>query len=373
MTDLDRFRAVVNFDVPDYWPILRLYGLGGVYPRGREKLVREGMPASVNDLFTWCDYWGLLTVLDAKPIGVNAPGIKEERGVEGDFEFVRYETGALTRQVIDNANAYSMPDFQEFHVRDRGSWDLYKKLITPRGKDLRRLDEQVERLKHRTKPLCMKVGGTWGVVRNFMGPVQAMMVIYEAPELLKDIIDHLLWIQEEFAFPVIKALRPEILFTFEDLSYKNGMLISPSDFKTFCGDYYRRVAEVGRECGALLLIVDSDGKVDEFCKVLEELGFNGCCPMEQVCGNEVAEYRKQQPRFIYAGGVEKGIVNTGDRRDIDAYLRAVIPTRLEGRGYFPMFDHRLQPMADFKRLCQCMTVLHEICGCKAGSFPRQEP
>jgi len=372
MNDLERFKAVVTFAEPDYWPILRLHGLGGVYPPGRVKLIREGMPDTVNDLFSWCDYWGLLTVVDAQPLGVGVPGLREERRIEGEFEFIKYETGAFTRQVVNNDNTYSMPDFVAFHVRDRESWEFYKTRITPTGKDLRRIEQQLEKYRNRTRPLCMKVGGSWGVVRNFMGPERALTMIYDDPELLKDIIDHLLWIQEEFAFPVIRALRPEVLHTFEDICYKNGMMISPGDFKTFCGHYYRRIAEVGRNCGAILLNVDSDGKVDEFCRVLEELGFNGCCPMEQACGNDVAQYRKQQPRFIFAGGVEKGIVNTGDKRDINELLHSTMPERLKGGGYFPMFDHRLQPMVDFKKLCQCMTVLHEICGSATGTFPRSD-
>lgn len=372
-SELERFKAVVHFEKPDYWPLVTVGGLGYIHAGGLAKLHREGLPPAVNDLETWCRYWGQCTFDFAASIAADAPGIKEERWVEGDFEFIRYETGALTRQVVNNDLAYSMPDFQEFHVRDMASWQKYRDLITPRRKLLGELDRMAARFRGRTRPLRVHAGGTWGHIRNEMGPEKALLALYDMPDVVRESMAHKMWVFEEFTLPVIERLRPEVISMGEDFCYNHGMLISPRHFREFCAPYYRRVAEVGRDCGVDLMIVDCDGKVDEFVALLDEVGFNGCWPLEQVCGNDLFEYRRRYPRFILAGGIEKEIANTGNGPAIRRELYPKIPRMLESGGYFPMFDHGLQVGVGFRELRQCMTLLHQICGSEhLGEFPRAQ-
>lgn len=171
--------------------------------------------------------------------------------------------------------------------------------------------------------------------------------------------------------PVMERYRPEVVSMWEDFGYNHGLLISPDTFRTLCAPHYRRVAEVARDCGAALLIVDSDGKVDEYCLLLEEVSFNGCWPMEQVCGNDLLAYRQRQPRFVFAGGIEKEIVNTGNGARIESELVPRIPQLLEHGDFLPMFYHALQTTVGFAELCRCMTRLHQICGSEhLGAFPR---
>lgn len=372
MTELERFKSVVNFEKPDFYPLVTMGGLGYIHKAGLAKLHREGLPGSVDDIESWCRFWGQHTFDGVGSIAADAPGIGEEKWQEGDFEFIRYETGALTRQVVDNDLTYSMPDFQEFHVRDRASWEKYRDLVTPRRRADEKLDEWASGFRNRARPLAVGAGGTWGVIRNEMGPERALFAMYDMPDVVQESMDHKMWFFEEFIVPVIECLRPEIITMWEDFCYNHGMLISPAHFREFCAPYYRRVAEVGRDCSVDLMIVDCDGKVDEFCLLLEEVGFNGCWPLEQVCGNNLLEYRRKQPQFIFAGGIEKEVANTGNVHLLEGELFPKIPGMLEQGGFFPMFDHALQTEAGFDELCRCMTLLHDICGSPdLGEFPRR--
>jgi hypothetical protein len=369
MTELERFLAVVHFEKPDYWPQINVGGLGYVHQGGLLKLHQEGLPQHVNNLESWLTYWGQCGFEDVGGIGRDAPGIRTERWTEGAFEFLRSETGALTRQVVNNDLAYSMPEFIEFDVRDRASWERFRDLSTPRRKAA--VEEQAARLDGRTRPARVGGGSTWGTVRSWMGPERALFALYDDPGLVREMIEWQTWMFDEFTVPVIERYRPEILSGWEDFCYNHGMLLSPAMFRDLCAPHYRRVAEVGRDCGAELLIVDSDGKVDEYCLLLEELGFNGCWPMEQVCGNDLLAYRERQPGFVFAGGIEKEICNTGNGNRIEPELLPKIPAMLGKGGYFPMFDHALQTEVGFAELCRCMTLLHEICGSEhLGEFPR---
>lgn len=373
MNEIERFKAVVRSEEPDYWPLLAAHALGTPHKGGMLKLHGEGLPEYVTDIPSWCRYWGECTFDRVGSIGVGAPGIKQEWRVEGEFEILEYETGARTRQVINNDTTYSMPDFEEFHVRDRASWERYKDLVSPRGKDENLLKQWEEQYRDRTRPLAVHCGGTWGQVRNDMGPERALFAIYDEPDLVRDMIAHMLEGLEEYVFPVIEALRPEIITMWEDFCYNHGMLISPDAFREICAPYYRRVAEVARNCGTELIFVDCDGKVDEFVQLLGEVGVNGLMPMEQVCGNDPVLYRKNVPGFVFLGGIEKEIASTGNARRIESELVPAVEQMLSIRGCFPMFDHALSTNVGFEEHCRCMTRLHEICGSAhldLGDFPR---
>lgn len=373
VNELERFLAVVEFGEVDYWPLFAAHALGTPHSGGLLKLHREGLPEWVNDIETWCKYWGECTFDRAGSLGVDAPGVSREIRVEGQFEIVEYETGARTRQVLNNDLTYSMPDFQVFHVRDRKSWELYKDINTPRRKDHAQLDSWKEQFGNRIRPLGVDCGGTWGRVRNDMGPERALLALYDSPDLVRDMIAHMLWVQEEFVFPVIEELRPEIITMWEDFCYNHGMLISPSAFREYCAPYYRRVSEIAKDCGAKLLFVDSDGKVEEFIDLLDEVGFNGLMPMEQVCGNDPLQYRRRRPEFIFMGGIEKELASTGNEGRIEDELEPAVRRMLEAKGCLPMFDHALSTNVGFMEHCRCMTLLHELCGSDKlhlGEFPR---
>jgi len=370
MTELERFLAVVRFEKPDYWPLINAAGLGYVHKGGLIKLYGEGLPERVSDLEAWLTYWGQCGFEDLAAIGRDAPGIKSESWVEGEYEFIRRETGSLTRQVIDNDVAYCMPEFIEFDVRDRASWERFRDLSMPRAKA--DVEEQAAQLDNRTRPLRASAGSTWGTVRSWMGPERALLAVYDDPDLVREMIEWQTLVFDEYMAPAIERYRPKVISMWEDFCYNHAMLISPKTFRELCVPHYRHVVEVGRDCGAELLIVDSDGKVDEYCLLLEEVGFNGCWPMEQVCGNDLLAYRERQPNFIFAGGVEKEVCNTGNAARIEPELFPRVPKMLEKSGFFPMFDHALQTDVGFDELCRCMTLLHQICGSEhLGEFPRR--
>ncbi len=79
------------------------------------------------DLTGWQKYWGTASplMLDFYP-AEPAQGIAFEKRIEEGFEIIEYESGARTRQVLDNDITYSMPDFQVYPVRDRASWKFYR-------------------------------------------------------------------------------------------------------------------------------------------------------------------------------------------------------------------------------------------------------
>jgi len=388
MNDRERFLAVVRGEPVDYVPVFGFTGAPGVSAgcmrKTYDRLRATGMPdvggcwdadGATPDLEGWYRYWGTtgpltLDFFPAEP----ARGIGSERRVEGEFEIIEYETGARTRQVLDNDITYSMPDFQAYHVRDRASWKRYRELVTPGAPwSAQRIDAACGKYDGRTRPLVVSVGSTWGMIREIMGPETASTVLYDDPALVREIIEWQDWRRRTYLFPLIERVRPEALQADEDNCYKNGMLISPRHFVELCAPSYREISRVAEACGVAMVAVDSDGNTTELIPLLVECGVNALYPFEAKAGNDLALLRSRFPGFVFIGWLEKEVLNEGNEALIRTELTAKVPGLLERGRYFPNGDHGIQPLATFPGLCMFMTLLHELTGNPEGAYPRMQP
>ena len=389
MNNIERFEAVVHGEAPDYIPIFAFPGAPGMswgcMRKTHDRLVATGMPAAVGGVYGaghsapkeegWFRYWG--TVGPIGPgfgLGRGARGFETRRRIEGEFEIVESESGAVTRQVIDNDATYSMPEFIAYPVRDRASWEFYRKRMTPAGTmPADEFEERCRTFDRRQRPLVVGAGSTYGFIRGLMGPERASLMFFDDPQLVHDMLAWRLEQTRTHTFPMIERLRPEIVGVGEDLCYNHGMLLSPATFDEFCGDYYREVCGAARDCDVGLVAVDTDGNLMEFADVAVSYGVNGLYPCEVKAGNDLFALRERHPDLVLFGWLEKETVNEGNEVAIEPELRTKAPPLLEKRRYFPNGDHGLQPLVTFENLCRFMTLLHELTGNPEGEFPRLDP
>lgn len=389
MNDLDRFKALCRFEKPDYVPLFGFPGApgmsGGCMRKTHERLVETGMPEWVDGCIrlgqpgtaqTWERYWGTTSPqgVGVFPADHHGKGIKHETRIEGEWEFIEAETGALTRQVLENDVTYSMPEFIRYHVRDRKSWEFYRERTTPGDRwSAERIDQACRPYDEHDRPLCVSVGSTFGLLRGLMGPYAASTVLYDDPALVREILDWQTWLFETYTVPLIERVRPEILQSGEDCCFNHGMLLSPRHFQEFCAPFYRRVGEVARDCGVDMVALDTDGNAMELVGIVESCGVNAIFPFEVKAGNDLFALREEHPRFLLLGWLEKETVNEGNERLIEPEIRRKVPPLLAKGGYFPNGDHGIQPLVTFDNLCKFMTLLHEVCGNPEGEFPRTHP
>lgn len=387
MTDRERFIAAATGQEPDYVPIFGFPGAPGM-SRGcmrktHQHLVETGMPAHVGGRYeggrcgeveSWYRYWGT-----TGPIGLDfslawgAQGFETARRREGDYVVIESENGSVTREVIDNDATYSMPEHRVYPVRDRESWEFYRKRTEPRefmsGEEMER---NCRRFDEREGPRVIGAGGTFGRVRSLMGTEAASLALYDDPGLVHEIIDSFREHNRRYVFPLIERLRPEIVACWEDIGYKTSMLLSPEQFREFCAPLYREVAECARACDASVLTVDSDGCAMELVPLLVECGFNSLHPFEAGANNDLFVLRERFPELVMFGWLEKGVINEGKEHLIEPEIRTKVPPLLETGRYFPNGDHGIQPPATFGNLRRFMTILHEVCGNPEGEFRRME-
>ena len=386
MNDRERFEAICCGDQPDYIPIYGFPGAPGMsrgcMKKTHDRLVATGMPPHIGgvynlgsggrDVESWKRYWGTTDPIGCGvSLGQGAQGFGVTTRIEDGFEVIESESGAVTRQVIDNDITYSMPEYVEFAVRDRESWEFWKQRMTPAAS--MPLEEMRERLRpyaDRERPLVVSGGGGYGFLRGLLGPERLSFTFFDDPELIRDMMDWRLQRTREDLFPVIEAARPEIVQMGEDLCYNHGMLLSPEQFHEFCGQYYQEVCDFARSCGTLLIAVDTDGNLMEFAEVATSYGVNGLYPCEVKAGNDLFELRRDYPELVLFGWLEKEVVNEGNESHIRDEIESKVPPLLKSRRYFPNGDHGIQPPATFGGMCEFMTILHEACGNPEGEFSR---
>ena len=388
MNNRERFKKIINFEAADYIPIFGFPGAAGVsrsyWTTIRKRLVDTGMPAHVGSAMqngsnvenyeSWNRYWGTTGPIECDiGLGRGVKGFDENRRVEGDFEIIESESGAVTRQVIDNDNTYSMPEFIVYPVRDRKSWEFYRERMTPSEvTPLKDYGKLYKRYEMREAPLYINVEGPYHFIRQLMGTEGISLAFYNEPELIHSMVSWNLEQARKCIFPVIERLKPEIVAMNEDICYNHGMLLSPAHFREFAGVQYREVCDLTRACGMDLVAVDTDGNAMEYVSLARSYGVNGFYPFEVKAGNDLFVLRERFPDLVLFGWLEKEVVNEGNEDKIEPEIMSKVPFLIKKGGYFPNADHSLQPLVTFDNLCKFMTVLHDVCGNPEGDFPRRK-
>lgn len=385
MTPRERFLAVVRNEPVDYVPIFGFPGAPGMslgcMKNTHDNLVATGMPEDVGgrmenwclrDAEGWQRYWGTTTCASVD-FGLARGGqwFKEDVRVEDGYEIHECESGAVTRQLIDNANTYTMPEFVSYAVRDRASWEFYRDRTDPTGCMSREeMEENAKRFDDRDQPLAIGAGSTYGSIRGLMGPERASTMFYDDPGLVHEIMARALKHVREYTFPLIERIRPEIVAMGEDLCYNHGMLLSPAQFDEFFGEYYQEVCDCAFANGVAMVAIDTDGNAMEFTGLAASHGVNAIYPYEVKAGNDLFKLREELPEFVLLGWLEKEVVNEGNEHMIENEIMSKVPPLLEKGRYFPNGDHGIQPMVTFDGMRRFMTLLHEVTNNPEGDFPR---
>jgi len=67
-----------------------------------------------------------------------------------------------------------------------------------------------------------------------------------------------------------------------------------------------------RRAGVPVIVMDSDGNLDEFAEIYRQAGFNAICPIEVAAGNDLLKMRRRfGKRLALQGGFDKRILTRG--------------------------------------------------------------
>jgi uroporphyrinogen decarboxylase len=270
----------------------------------------------------------------------------EPQVLEEDEESLTYvDIDGITRRFQKHEGV--IPTSMSWPIKDWDSWLEIKhermRLDTIMGRFPPNWAELVAEYRQRDYPLA--IGGYplgfFGTLVHLLGYMNLFYSYYDAPDLLKDILQHLadLWmaIWEE----VLAQVEVDVAHIWEDISAAKGSMVSPATFKEFMTPYYRQVTDFLRGKGVDIILVDTDGQCEELIPLFLEAGVTGLYPMEVSTGMDVVAARKNFPQLQMMGGIPKGDIALGSGRineflDDAAFL-------LRSGGYVPFGDHLIPP------------------------------
>lgn len=268
------------------------------------------------------------------------PGYEVETITEDERTKTIKDSWGITMKVSKYSS--SPPAYIEWPVKNRKDWEKVKEeMFKPDVKQ--RLGsnwkELIKEFNNRDYPLMFGgyPCGYYGALRTLMGDVGFSIMMYDDPQLVKDIQGFLTDFWIELYEEVLKDVVPDWCLLWEDMAYNSGSMISPESFKEFLSPYYKRLTDFLKSNGVKNVLIDSDGNTWELIPLWIEAGVTGHYPLEVTAGMDIVRLRKEFPKFQLMGGLDKKEVAKG-KASIDNIL-AVVPDMIKKGGYVPFLDH----------------------------------
>ncbi len=260
---------------------------------------------------------------------------------------------------------WRMPRYLDHPVKDRASWNEYRKRLDPHspGRWPPDWDAFVKKTNSEDAPAMLLVCGFFGMLREWTGLERLLYMFYDDPALVEDMMEELLHLDMEVAKRALKDLRVDFVRFWEDMAYKTSSLISPDMFRKFMLPRYKKMTDFFHGEGVDILFVESDGNINELIPIwLEECGINMHNPLEVAAGMDGVALRKRYGKdLILCGNIDKRVFARG-KGAIREEVMSKVPFLIETGGYFPGLDHAIPPDVSLENYRYFLNLLREIGG-----------
>lgn len=202
--------------------------------------------------------------------------------------------------------------------------------------------------------------GVFGTVRDLIGVEEMMVWFYDHPEVVRDMMNHLTTVWLSVYAQLAKHVRIDHIHIWEDMSGKQGSLISPTMVGEFMMPCYDRIVAFAREHGVRIVSVDTDGWCAELVPVMMKHGINMMFLFEVQAGNDIREYRRQYPELGIMGGLDKNALAL-DRAAIDGEVEKAAWMIANGGRYVPGFDHLIPSNVPWENMRYAAERIQAVC------------
>jgi len=391
MTAQERFQAICSFERKDD---VFVWGVDS-WNEAFKRWVREGMPVKNLDnkkeinmhLLGYQDQIECIkpnAAIQGMGANNNPPWVPpldplyEVKVLEEDEEhIVKIDwDGAVVR--IDKRDPELMPQYLEYPVKDKKTWDEYKKRLDPHspgrwpeGWDVMTDDklqfpikeeQEGKSYNERDFALGMIALSLFGMPRNYMGLENISYAMYDDMSLVEEMIEWQTYLSYEMIKRVFAAeIALDWVWLWEDMCFNKGSLVSPGFVKKYMAPRYRKIVDLLRSNGVKALILDSDGNTEELLPIWIDCGINAHYPFEIASGMDPIRLRKKYGKnLIIIGGVDKRALARG-RYEIDQEVEKVRVLIREG-GYLVNCDHHIPPDVAYENIKYFLNEVHKLSG-----------
>lgn len=352
MTPLDRFHACMNYEPVDRVPNHEV----GVWVQTKQRWRDEGLATDDMhwDWFVGGSRWDFdpREYIDVR-FDMVPPFEEKVLRTKGETEIIQRANGVISRALITGAAEgmrASMDEYISFPVKTPADFQELKKRYRPSSPCRQPACWEQFQLRGwglRRHPLilgrnCSTLGFYWRA-REWMGTENLSYAWYDEPALMHEMMEFIADFTIETARPVLASgVAPDYVFLNEDLSMKNGPLLSPATYRTFIFEPMKRLVAWFKSAGVRRVVVDTDGNCELIIPLFLEAGVDAIWPLERASDMDPLAIRRKFGRELRLwGGVDKREL-AKDFAAIDAHLRTLQPLIADG-GFIPTVDHLVPP------------------------------
>ena len=171
-----------------------------------------------------------------------------------------------------------------------------------------------------------------GIVANFtsffdsamlaVGVNDSFLLFYDDLPFLERLMDILLEHQENVMGEICARYGDNIAYFMvnDDIGHNNGLMINPDMFMDIFPHRMKRLIAPAKDLGKLVLM-HTDGKMDEIMPILYDVGINAVHPIEPE-SNDIAELkRKWAGKMALVGNIPTVLLAYGSREEVGEMVR----------------------------------------------------
>jgi len=349
MTSRERFQRMFEHREADRVPII-----DGPWGATIERWQREGMPADVS----FVDFFDLDRVAG---IGVdNSP--RYPAAIVEETEKYTIHTTAWGATLRNWKHAASTPEFLDFTIVDRPSWEKARERMKP-GKD--RIDWKRLEASYKTwreKGYWIQAGLWFGfdITHSWtVGTERLLCALVEDPEWCTDMFAHQLELDLALLDMVWEAgYRFDAVTWPDDMGYKYNQFFSVDMYRELIKPFHRRAIDWAHAKGVKAHL-HSCGDVNPFVPELVEIGLDGLNPLEVKAGMDPVHLKKTYgDQLVLHGGINA--VLWDDPEAIRAEMEQVVPLLKESGGYIFSSDHSVPSSVGLEDFRQIVELAKEL-------------
>ena len=338
MTSRERVTATLRHEEPDRIPMVEIC----FWPPTIERWRIEGLPEDVHPE----QYFEL----DRIPrVGIDCSLQFEPEVLDETEEWTvsRDRDGAVHKRW---KHQYATCAEVDQLVKTRDDWERLRERLQPTGDripdDLVQRVEQVQA--QGTFVTLQPAEPVWWVWRT-LGMERAFMAMAGEPEWFTEMVAA----QSEMQLELLRmaldtGARPDGVWYFSDLCYRNGMFFSEAMYRDLMLPWHTKLADF---CHAqdLFLLLHCCGDARKLVPHLIDAGFDAIQPLEARCGNDVREIKPLYGEDITLfGNMNMDVFASGDRNAIRGEVLSKLEAAKPGGGYIWHSDHSVPPTVAFE-------------------------
>ena len=256
-----------------------------------------------------------------------------------------------------------MPQFLRFPVESSADWEALKPRMDPT------VDERYAAARAaaaagfngRARLVCYPICGAYGLPRNLFGEEGLAYAYYDAPELVRDVMETWLAYYVQSSRRLAGIVQLDFVYLWEDMAFKTGPLVGPELAKEFIMPYYRELIAELKSQGHTLFSLDCDGNPKVLMDMFVETGVNNFMPCEIAADMEPQWISERfGRRCSMQGGIDKRALTRG-KKEIEAEVMRKVPQLLARGGYIPGVDHGTPNDVPFENFCYLVDLLRKLC------------